>query len=86
MPIKNTDTLTTQKEVSNVGILKIGNSFLKELEIMPGDLVTFKAGSEWEFNIDDERLYCMKSNDILLKHGYKENQAEYNPRWAEGSR
>ena len=86
MPIKNTDTLTTLKEVSSVGILKIGNSSLKELEIMPGDLVTFKTGSEWEFNIDDERLYCMKSNDILLKHGYKENQAEYNPRWAESSR
>ena len=86
MPIKNTNTLTNKKEVSNVGILKIGNSFLKELEIIPGDLVTFKAGSEWEFNIDEERLYCMKSNDILLKHGYKENQAEYNPRCAESGR
>ena len=48
-------------------------------------MVSFKAGSEWEFNIDDERLYCMKSNDILLKHEYKENQAEYNPRWAKSS-
>ena len=86
MPIKNNNTLSNQKETNNIGILKIGNSSLEALEINPGDVVSFKAGSEWEFNIDDERLYCMKSNDILLKHGYKENQAEYNPRWAESSR
>ena len=86
MPIKNKDLLSNKKEVEGIGILKIGNSSLEELEIMPGDLVTFKIGSEWEFNIDNERLYCMKSNDILLKHGYKENQAKYNPRWAKSSR
>ena len=45
----------------------------------------FKSGAEWEFVVDNERLYCMKSNDILLKHGYKENQTEYNPRWAKSS-
>ncbi len=86
MPIENKDLLSNKKEVEGIGILKIGNSSLEELEIMPGDLVTFKIGSEWEFNIDNERLYCMKSNDILLKHGYKENQAKYNPRWAKSSR
>ena len=86
MPIENKDLLSNKKEVEGIGILKIGNSSLEELEIIPGDLVTFKIGSEWEFNIDNERLYCMKSNDILLKHGYKENQAKYNPRWAKSSR
>ena len=85
MPIKNDNTLSNKKETNNIGILKIGNSSLEALEINPGDVVSFKAGSEWEFNIDNERLYCMKSNDILLKHGYKENQAEYNPRWAKSS-
>jgi co-chaperonin GroES (HSP10) len=85
MPIKNNNTLSNQKETNNIGILKIGNNSLEALEINPGDVVSFKAGSEWEFNIDDERLYCMKSNDILLKHEYKENQAEYNPRWAKSS-
>jgi co-chaperonin GroES (HSP10) len=85
MPIKNKDVLSNRKEASNVGILKYSNNYLKALEINPGDIVSYKAGSEWEFNIDDQRLYCMKSNDILLKHGYKENQAEYNPSWAESS-
>ncbi len=85
MPIENNDALLQEKEQKNIGILKIGNSSLEALEITPGHLVTFKAGSEWEFNIDNERLYCMKSNDILLNHGHKENKAEYNPRWAKSS-
>lgn len=85
MPIENNDALLHGKEKKNTGILKIGNSSLEALEITPGHLVTFKAGSEWEFNIDNERLYCMKSNDILLNHGHKENKAEYNPRWAKSS-
>ena len=85
MPIKNEDVLTNKKESNSIGILKIGNSFLEELKITPGHIVTYKAGSEWEFNIDGERLYCMKSNDILLEHGYKKDQTEYNPSWAKSS-
>ena len=85
IPIENSDALMNEKEQNNIGVLKIGNSLLEKLEITPGHLVTFKAGSEWEFNIDNERLYCMKSNDILLNHGYKENKAEYNPSWAKSS-
>jgi co-chaperonin GroES (HSP10) len=85
-PVKNTDVLSNSKELNSVGILKIGNNSLDKLGITPGSVVTFKLGSEWEFNIEEERLYCMKSNDILLEHGYKENQTEYNPSWARGSR
>ena len=85
MPIKETNVLNNNKELNSVGILKIGNSSLEELGITPGCIVTFKMGSEWEFNIDDDRLYCMKSNDILLEHGHKENQEEYNPSWAKSS-
>ena len=81
-PLESKDSLRTDKEQKLVGILKIGNSSLEELRITPGHIVTFKAGSEWEFNIDGERLYCMKSNDILLEHGYKEDEEEYNPSWA----
>jgi len=48
-------------------------------------MVGFKPGAEWEFFIDEERLYCMKSNDIVIKYGDKENKKEYNPSWACGS-
>jgi len=84
-PIANKDSLSNKKELNNVGILKIGNSSLKASYINPGDAVVFKSGAEWEFVVDDERLYCMKSNDILLKYGYEKNQKEYNPSWAKSS-
>ncbi len=82
MPIKNTDPLVNRKEEPYVGILKIGNNNLEASNINPNDLIGFKPGAEWEFFIDDQRLYCMKSNDIVIKYGNKENKREYNPGWA----
>ena len=80
-PIKNSDNLRNRKEQPYVGILKISNSKLEASNINPGDMIGFKPGAEWEFFIDDERLYCMKSNDIVINYGHKENKEEYNPSW-----
>ena len=30
-----------------------------------------------------KRLYCMKSNDIVIKYERQGNETEYNPRWAQ---
>ena len=81
-PIKDNNVLTADIEQKHIGILKIGNSFLEALDIHPGDLVGFKPGREWEFIVDDERLYCMKSNNIVIKYEYQGNEEEYNPSWA----
>jgi len=81
-PIKDDDYLTSDIEQKHIGILKIGNSSLEALGINPGDLVGFRAGREWEFIVDGQRLYCMKSNDIILKYEHKGNEVEYNPSWA----
>ena len=81
-PIKNSDNLKNRKEQPYVGILKIGNNKLEASNINPGDMIGFKPGAEWEFFIDDERLYCMKSNDIVINYGHKENKEEYNPSWS----
>ena len=81
-PLKNTDEFSTQKEQHCIGILKIGNNTLEGIEINPGDKVGFKPGGEWEFIINSERVYCMKSNDIVIKYEYQENEEEYNPSWA----
>ena len=81
-PIKDKQDLTLNKERSLVGILKYGNSSLKALKINPGDLVGFTPNSEWEFLIDGERLYCMKSNDIVIKYEYQGDEEKYNPSWA----
>jgi hypothetical protein len=81
IPIKNTDYLKLDKEQSLIGILKYGNSSLKALKINEGDLVGYTPGGEFDFVIDGKRLYCMKSNDIVIKYEYKGNEAEYNPEW-----
>ena len=82
MPIKDTNYLSNDKEQKCVGILKIGNNALEACDINPGDLVGYKPGREWEFIVDSKRIYCMKSNDIVIKYEYKGNEEEYNPSWA----
>ena len=77
--------IENQEIVKNTGILKYGNNSLKILNINPGDLVGFKPLREFEFIIDDELLYCMESNDIVIKYEHKTNQKEYNPSWAKSS-
>jgi len=82
IPIKDNDPLTLDLEQKCIGILQIGNDELKASNINPGDLVGYKPGREWEFIIDNKRIYCMKSNDIVIKYEYKGNEEEYNPSWA----
>ena len=84
-PIKSKEDLTLDKEASLVGILKYGNSSLNKLKINPGDLVGYTPNGEWEFLVEKERLYCMKSNDIVIKYEYEGNEEEYNPSWAHSS-
>lgn len=74
-----------EKVLPNLGILKYGNKELKSLNINEGDLISFPNLREWQFNIDGELLYCMKSKDILIKHEYKGDEKEYNPSWAVSS-
>jgi len=81
-PIKDTNSLTLNKERSLIGILKYGNSSLEALEINEGDLVGYTPNGEWEFLINKQRLYCMKSNDIVIKYELDRNEEEYNSRWA----
>jgi len=84
-PIKSKNDLTLDKEASLIGILKYGNSSLNKLKINPGDLVGYTPNGEWEFLIEKERLYCMKSNDIVIKYEHQGNEEEYNPSWAHSS-
>ena len=84
-PIKSNDSLTLDKERELVGILKYGNKSLEALEINPGDLVGYTPNGEWEFLVEGKRLYCMKSNDIVIKYEHQGNEEEYNPSWAASS-
>ena len=84
-PLKNQSVLENRKEQPNVGIVKYSNKSLEALGIAPETLITFTPNSEFEFIIEGERLYCMKSNDIALTHEYEGNEKENNPSWAKGS-
>ena len=85
VPIKNKDSFSLEKEQELIGILKYGNSSLQALGINPGDLIGYTPGGEFEFVVDDKKLYCMKSNDIVIKYEYQGNEEEYNPSWSKSS-
>lgn len=84
-PVVNTDQSNLVKLKKNIGIVKYTNSSLEALKISEGDTVAFKSNREFEFIVDNEVLYCMKSNDILIKYENKGNETEYNPSWAKSS-
>jgi hypothetical protein len=84
-PLKNQNLLENRKEQPNVGIMKYTNNALEAVGITPGTLITFTPNSEFEFVVEGERLYCMKSNDIALTHEYQGNEEENNPSWAKSS-
>jgi len=84
-PLKNDDIIDANLEQHLIGILKYGNSSLEALEISEGDLVGYKPYGEYDFIVDGKRLYCMKSNDIVIKYERQGNETEYNPSWAQSS-
>ena len=84
-PLKNYDEINTSLEQSLIGILKYGNSSLEVLGITEGDVVGYTPYGEYDFIVDDKRLYCMKSNDIVIKYERQGNEKEYNPSWAASS-
>ena len=84
-PIIDNNVLNQNKEKPLTGILKYSNNILKDMGVEEEDLVGFTPVSEFEFIVDNERFYCMKSNDIVIKHEYQGNEKEYNPSWAQGS-
>jgi len=84
-PIENKKQfISAQKERPRVGILKYGNSSLDAFKVNEGSLVGFSPSSEYEFIIENDRLYRMRTNDITIKYEYKGDEVEYNPSWASG--
>lgn len=84
-PLKNNDEINTSLEQSLIGVLKYGNSALEALEINEGDVVGYTPFGEYDFIVDNKRLYCMKSNDIVIKYERQGNEKEYNPSWTQSS-
>jgi co-chaperonin GroES (HSP10) len=56
--------LHEEGEELNTGILVYGNRTLDKLGVQEGNKVNFTKDSEYEFVINDEKLYRMRANDI----------------------
>lgn len=54
-------------ELEHVGIVKYSNSILEAQGVKVGDKIAFKTDSEYEFVINDQRLYRMRTRNILAK-------------------
>jgi hypothetical protein len=85
VPVINTDDLELSKEKKHIGFLRYTNKFLKNKNLNEGDIVGFTPNSEFEFIVDDELLYCMRTKDIVIKYDNKTNEIKYNPSWAKSS-
>jgi hypothetical protein len=81
---RHSTLLVDEKEESLIGVLKYDNKVLNKLGFNRGDLVGFTPNSEYEFNVDGERLYRVTTKSIIIKYEYKGNEVEYNPGWASG--
>ena len=79
-PIVNKSEFSLNKEQEAIGIIKYASGNFNE-----GELVGFKPGSEYEFNIDGERLYRVLTSLITIKYEYQGNEEEYNPSWSQSS-
>ena len=79
-PIKATDQFNTESEKPLQGVVKYSDGTVKV-----NDIVGFRPNSEYEFIVDNERLYRILSNFITIKYEYQGDEETYNPSWAQSS-
>lgn len=71
-PLNNESKWATETEQKLLGELVYSNRRLDALGFAVGDIVGFTPDSEYEFNIEDQKLYRVLSNHITIKYGSKE--------------
>ena len=75
-PLKAIDQFNQEYERPLIGIIKYSDgSYNKE------ELVGFTPSSEYEFVVNEERLYRVMNKFITIKYEYQGNEEEYNPSW-----
>ena len=80
-PIKNRKLFSMEPEEELTGILKYLDNGLIKNGLKEGDLIGFTPDSEYEFIIDNKRLYRVPTNSICIKYGYQGTEEEYHPSW-----
>jgi len=77
MPLKETNNLLGEKEARLKGLVIYPNS-----QTNKGDIIGFTPECEFEFIINNQRLYRIHSTDISIQYEHKGNEEAYNPSWA----
>ncbi len=77
-PIANRNMFSHEHERAGIGIIKYTDGSHET-----GSLVGFKPGMEYEFNIEEQRLYRVPTNQITIKYDYQGDEEEYNPSWTQ---
>lgn len=80
-PIYSLNDLTENKEEPLTGVLKHIGSDLRDFGLDNNDLIGFTPNSEYEFVVDNERLYRVPINSISIKYERKGSEVEYNTSW-----
>tara|TARA_R100000278_G_scaffold66692_1_gene53237 strand:- start:23 stop:604 length:582 start_codon:yes stop_codon:yes gene_type:complete len=76
-PVENDDKYSTELEKPLVGIIEYGSGDFKK-----GDVVGFSPGDEYEFVIENNKLYRVMNKFITIKYESERNEKAYNPSWA----
>lgn len=82
-PLIDTRLLTRGKEIPLWGVVTHPDKSIDG--ISKDDIVSFEPRSEFEFVVEDMKLYRIKSNEITTNNGRKGNEATYNSSWAQSS-
>lgn len=81
-PIESNDDFDTNKEKPLIGVIKFVDKDLQKNGIKKNNLVGFTPDSEYEFVVDGERMYRVRTKSISIKYEYQGDEKEYNPSWA----
>jgi hypothetical protein len=79
-PIKTDCKYSVDPEKPLTGIVFYGDEQLKK-----GDVIGFSPGDEYEFVIENTRLYRVMKKFITIKYEREGNEKAYNPSWAQSS-
>ena len=79
-PLKSIDKFNVEQEKPLQGIVKYSDG-----TVNVNELVGFMPNSEYEFIVDNQKLYRVLSKFITIKYEYKGDEEEYNPSWAKSS-
>ena len=79
-PLKSINQFNVESEKPLQGVVKYSDG-----TVNVGELVGFTPNSQYEFIVDNERLYRVLSKFITIKYEYQGNEEAYNPSWAQSS-